>query len=188
MATPLADTDGQDDQQYISTFFCRALYDYQSQDDSSLSFHKGDVIEVLTRLETGWWDGLLGDERGWFPSNYVAVISDEEADEALAAVEHGATPNQDNQPLHSSVADNSILDSTSETMSTIPSMSSIASSSSSMQRSLHSDDWADGEPGYEAPRRRAQYQPRAVTSAPSQSSDFWVPTMSQDGQVRPSSY
>lgn len=71
----------------ITTFFCRALYDYQTQDSSSLSFRKNDIIEVLTRLESGWWDGLLGDERGWFPSNYVTIISDEEAELALSAVE-----------------------------------------------------------------------------------------------------
>ena len=76
------------DEQYISTFFCRALYDYQTNDSSSLSFHKGDIIEVLTRLESGWWDGLLNEERGWFPSNYVTVISDQEAEAALNGSEY----------------------------------------------------------------------------------------------------
>lgn len=79
--------DGQTTEQYIPTFFCRALYDYQTRDTSSLSFRKNDVIEVLTRLESGWWDGLLGDERGWFPSNYVTIISDEEAELALSGYE-----------------------------------------------------------------------------------------------------
>ncbi|KAG9040494.1 hypothetical protein FS837_000552 [Tulasnella sp. UAMH 9824] len=76
-----------DDQQELQTFFVRALYDYQSTDASSLSFRRGDLIEVLSRLPSGWWDGLLGDERGWFPSNYVQVVSDEEADAELAARE-----------------------------------------------------------------------------------------------------
>lgn len=66
------------------TFFVRALYDYQSTDASSLTFHKDDLIEVLTQLPTGWWDGLLDDERGWFPSNYVTVLNDQEAEEELA--------------------------------------------------------------------------------------------------------
>ncbi|KDQ09889.1 hypothetical protein BOTBODRAFT_178627 [Botryobasidium botryosum FD-172 SS1] len=69
----------------INTFFVRALYDYQSNDASSLSFHSGDIIEVLTQLETGWWDGLLDDERGWFPSNYVVIVSDQEVEEELNA-------------------------------------------------------------------------------------------------------
>jgi son of sevenless-like protein len=71
---------GQNDYgQVLHTFFCRALYDYQSNDLSSLSFKKGNIIEVLTQLESGWWDGLLNEERGWFPSNYVVQITDQEA-------------------------------------------------------------------------------------------------------------
>jgi son of sevenless len=60
--------------------FCRALYDYTAQDTSALSFRKGEIIEILSQQPSGWWDGLLGDERGWFPSNYVTIISDEEAE------------------------------------------------------------------------------------------------------------
>lgn len=77
-----------------ATFFVQAEYAFASTDPSALSFAEGDVIEVLTRLESGWWDGLLliapgaeqeadgssGSRRGWFPSNYVRVISDEEAE------------------------------------------------------------------------------------------------------------
>lgn len=79
-----------DDEQYITTFFCRALYDYQSQDSSSLSFQKDDIIEVLTQLDSGWWDGLLGDERGWFPSNYVTIISEEQAEAAFSGSEYAS--------------------------------------------------------------------------------------------------
>lgn len=75
------------DDQELQTFFVRALYDYQSADASSLSFRRGDLIEVLTQLESGWWDGLLGEERGWFPSNYVHILTDEEAEAELAARE-----------------------------------------------------------------------------------------------------
>lgn len=64
----------------MHTTFCRALYDYNAQASDRLSFKKGDVIECITRAESGWWDGILHSERGWFPSNYVTVISDEEAD------------------------------------------------------------------------------------------------------------
>ena len=68
------------------SFFVRALYDFDSDDSSSLSFRKGALIEVLTQLDSGWWDGLLdNDVRGWFPSNYVEPIPDEEAELELAA-------------------------------------------------------------------------------------------------------
>ncbi|OBZ71142.1 hypothetical protein A0H81_08739 [Grifola frondosa] len=31
----------------------------------------GQVIHVLNRDSSGWWDGELEGRRGWFPSNYV---------------------------------------------------------------------------------------------------------------------
>src|ERR1700728_2528728 len=55
--------------------YVRALYDYEADDQTSLSFRKGDIIQVLTQLESGWWDGVINDVRGWFPSNYCAVMS-----------------------------------------------------------------------------------------------------------------
>ncbi|TKY89315.1 hypothetical protein EX895_001846 [Sporisorium graminicola] len=75
-----------DDSDEPPSFFVRALYDFESNDASSLSFSKGALIEVLTQLESGWWDGLLDNHvRGWFPSNYVEPISDQEAEVELIA-------------------------------------------------------------------------------------------------------
>jgi len=54
--------------------FVRAKFDFEATDPSALSFSAGDVIEVYTQLESGWWDGMLGNVRGWFPSNFVAII------------------------------------------------------------------------------------------------------------------
>ena|SRR5258708_855634 len=65
--------------------FVRALYDYPGGDPSALAFTKGAFIEVFTQLDTGWWDGVLGDERGWFPKNYVELLTQEEIDEHLAS-------------------------------------------------------------------------------------------------------
>lgn len=56
------------------TMYVRALYDYEADDRTSLSFHTGDVIQVITQLESGWWDGVINDVRGWFPSNYCEVV------------------------------------------------------------------------------------------------------------------
>ncbi|CAE7227536.1 unnamed protein product [Rhizoctonia solani] len=67
------------------SFWVRAVYDYHSTDDSSLSFSRGDVVEVLGTLPSGWWDGLIGNERGWFPSNFVVTISESEAQAELIA-------------------------------------------------------------------------------------------------------
>jgi son of sevenless len=65
-------------------FFVEALFPFVGTDASSLSFQRGDVIQVLNMLPSGWWDGLLDDDRGWFPSNYVRRILEAEAEEALA--------------------------------------------------------------------------------------------------------
>lgn len=35
----------------------RAIYAYNSEEHSSLSFQQGDQIDVLAKLESGWWDG-----------------------------------------------------------------------------------------------------------------------------------
>ncbi|PGG95409.1 hypothetical protein GX51_08257 [Blastomyces parvus] len=56
--------------------YVRALYNYTADDHTSLSFRQGDIIQVLNQLDTGWWDGVMGDVRGWFPSNYCAVVTD----------------------------------------------------------------------------------------------------------------
>ncbi|EXJ78747.1 hypothetical protein A1O1_09149 [Capronia coronata CBS 617.96] len=56
--------------------YVRALYNYEADDHTSLSFRQGDIIQVLTQLESGWWDGVINDVRGWFPSNYTAQITD----------------------------------------------------------------------------------------------------------------
>lgn len=58
-----------------SALYVRALYEYSVDDRTSLSFRQGDIIEVLTRLESGWWDGMLRGVRGWFPSNYCAIVT-----------------------------------------------------------------------------------------------------------------
>jgi son of sevenless-like protein len=49
------------------------MHDYSPQHQSAtcLSFRAGQVIHVLNRDSSGWWDGELEGRRGWFPSNYV---------------------------------------------------------------------------------------------------------------------
>jgi son of sevenless len=58
--------------------YVRALYDYDADDQTSLSFRQGDIIHVLTQLESGWWDGVINDVRGWFPSNYCTELAPED--------------------------------------------------------------------------------------------------------------
>lgn len=88
----------------LTTLFCRALYDYTSPDSNSLSFRQGEIIEVLTQLGSGWWDGIVRGERGWFPSNFTEPVSEQEALEvleefsrpnALVGAQHGLAPAAD---------------------------------------------------------------------------------------------
>jgi len=178
-----------EEETFLSTFFCRALFDYQTDNDSSLSFRRDDIIEVLTRLDSGWWDGLLGQERGWFPSNYVTVISDQEADAALAAAE--AAVQLDFQNTQVSVGHDHNL--------------GLAHS----QNAVASQDWDQPhgalQPHVHTLSHSQNVQPHvnnlayprqnSITSgivlqedglyprSGTQSSDFWVPQVSADGRV-----
>lgn len=52
------------------------LHDYEPQNSHAtcLAFKSGQLIHVLNRDPSGWWDGELDDgTRGWFPSNFVAA-------------------------------------------------------------------------------------------------------------------
>ncbi|KAK3997334.1 ras guanine nucleotide exchange factor domain-containing protein [Cladorrhinum sp. PSN332] len=79
--------------------YVKALYDYEADDRTSLSFHEGDIIQVITRLESGWWDGVINGVRGWFPSNYCQIISS--PDELPELEENG-----DNEQLEEEHDDN----------------------------------------------------------------------------------
>jgi len=184
----LSQTSRMDDQQFITTFFCRAKYDYQSPDDASLSFRRGDIIEVLTRLETGWWDGLLGEERGWFPSNYVDIISDEEADIGLAAME--LQQQQQQQQHHQQQQQQPTL----QLMPTFPSAPSESTSTHSRLSTtstlapsrLHNDHrtWPDADTDSSSRNGRSGDEvPIAGVEGEMLPSDYWVPRVTQDGQV-----
>jgi SH3 domain len=63
-------------QQQQQPLIVRALYDYHSPDPTNLSFQAGTLIRVLTQLQSGWWDGCIDGERGWFPCNFVTEIDE----------------------------------------------------------------------------------------------------------------
>lgn len=52
-----------------------ALYSYVSEKPYSLPLQKGDVINVISKLPSGWWDGVNAKgQRGWFPSNFTQPL------------------------------------------------------------------------------------------------------------------
>jgi myosin-1 len=49
----------------------RAIYAYEAQDTDELSFQEGQIIELVKKDESGWWQGRIGPKNGLFPANYV---------------------------------------------------------------------------------------------------------------------
>ncbi|KZT11896.1 ras GEF [Laetiporus sulphureus 93-53] len=79
--SPAQSDDEDDDGAYE---YVLAMHDFvpQAQNVTCLAFRAGQVIRVLNRDPSGWWDGELDGRRGWFPSNYVSsdvgLLTDEE--------------------------------------------------------------------------------------------------------------
>lgn len=48
-----------------------AKYAFEPQHNDELALKKGDKIKVIEKQEDGWWKGRIGNNEGWFPSNYV---------------------------------------------------------------------------------------------------------------------
>ncbi|KAI6202474.1 hypothetical protein M3Y96_00952800 [Aphelenchoides besseyi] len=49
----------------------RAMFAYDAQDTDELSFQEGQIIELVKKDESGWWQGRIGPKSGLFPANYV---------------------------------------------------------------------------------------------------------------------
>lgn len=61
--------------------FCRALFDFTAGSPFEISFRRGDIIAILSKVgpdgvENGdWWKGKVqSGPIGWFPKNYVEVV------------------------------------------------------------------------------------------------------------------
>jgi hypothetical protein len=55
----------------------------QHRNATCLAFQAGQIIRVLNRDSSGWWDGEVDGRRGWFPSNYVTVAANLLTEEEL---------------------------------------------------------------------------------------------------------
>jgi SH3 domain/Variant SH3 domain len=52
--------------------WARAICDYEKGSETELELRKGDIIEVMNKLETGWYNGTKDSlSRGWFPASCV---------------------------------------------------------------------------------------------------------------------
>eukprot|EP00298_Acanthocystis_sp_HF-20_P012732 c20027_g2_i2.p1 GENE.c20027_g2_i2~~c20027_g2_i2.p1 ORF type:complete len:1422 (+),score=671.93 c20027_g2_i2:33-4298(+) len=56
--------------------YCVAKYVFEAPDNQYISLKEGDTIEVTQKDESGWWEGILNGQRGYFPSNFVEICPD----------------------------------------------------------------------------------------------------------------
>ncbi|XP_074650321.1 intersectin-1-like [Tubulanus polymorphus] len=60
----------------ISRPRCRALFDFEAQTADDLSFSSGDIIRLLSRIQTEWAQGELNGVQGLFPLAFVEIVED----------------------------------------------------------------------------------------------------------------
>jgi hypothetical protein len=52
-----------------------AVFSYKARSVDQLTFHKGDVMDILIYRPKGkWWFAKLGDKKGWIPHNFVKAL------------------------------------------------------------------------------------------------------------------
>ncbi|XP_034436439.1 CD2-associated protein isoform X1 [Hippoglossus hippoglossus] len=53
---------------------CKALFDYQPQNEDELELKAGEIIDIIEEVEEGWWNGNVNCKSGLFPSNFVKEL------------------------------------------------------------------------------------------------------------------
>uniref|UniRef100_A0A8C6SZ86 Osteoclast-stimulating factor 1 n=1 Tax=Neogobius melanostomus TaxID=47308 RepID=A0A8C6SZ86_9GOBI len=53
---------------------CKAIYDFTPEREDELSFKLGDLLNIYTKKENGWWFGELNGHKGHFPATYVVEV------------------------------------------------------------------------------------------------------------------
>lgn len=115
-----------------------ALYDFPGTQPSHLPLDLGDTVYVLSKNDSGWWDGVLnkaGDvTRGWFPENYVRsvnyvqpVLNKLKSNKEIDSITAANTAANVLIPLFTSLLQKSLVDSAKDTSATNTRKNSVVS-------------------------------------------------------------
>jgi endophilin-A len=54
---------------------CKALYDFEAENEEELDFKEGEHIKLVSRLDDNWLLGELNGKQGRFPVSYVQIVN-----------------------------------------------------------------------------------------------------------------
>ena len=70
--------DSSDSNQAVKLEPYLAKYNYVGGTEIELPLRKGEVVSVIEKAASGWWQGACGGRVGWFPASYVKPAATEE--------------------------------------------------------------------------------------------------------------
>lgn len=53
---------------------CKAIYDFEAENEEELDFKEGEIIKLVARLDDNWLQGEIHGKQGRFPVSYVQIL------------------------------------------------------------------------------------------------------------------